>query len=160
MPTAAPLRARDVTVTRGPLTVLDGIDLVVAPARRIGVVGPNGVGKSTLLQALAGLVPLEHGRVERTPPTATVGYLPQEPSRSASETVAGFLARRTGVAAATAELEAATAALAAEAAGADERYAVALDRWLALGGADFDARVGQVWAELGLAARLLDQPTA
>jgi ATPase subunit of ABC transporter with duplicated ATPase domains len=82
------------------------------------------------------------------------------PSRSTSETVAGFLARRTGVAAATAELDAATAALAAEAAGADDRYAVALDRWLALGGADFEARVGQVWAELGLAAGLLDQPTA
>ena len=87
MPTAAPLRARDLTVVRGPLTVLDGVDLVVAPGRRIGVVGPNGVGKSTLLRALAGLVPLERGRVERTPPTATVGYLPQEPSRSADETV-------------------------------------------------------------------------
>nr|MBA3288038.1 ABC-F family ATP-binding cassette domain-containing protein [Acidimicrobiia bacterium] len=36
----------------------------------------------------------------------------------------------------------------------------ALDRWLALGGADLDARSGQVWADLGLAARLLDQPTA
>ena len=36
-------------------------------------------------------------RVERTPPTATVGYLPQEPSRSDVETVAMYLARRTGV---------------------------------------------------------------
>ena len=160
MPTAAPLRARDLTVVRGALTVLDGIDLVVAPGRRIGVVGPNGVGKSTLLQALAGLVPLDRGRVERTPPTATVGYLPQEPSRSATETVTALLARRTGVAAATLELEAATAALAAGADGADDRYAAALDRWLALGGADFDARVGQVWADLGLSGRLLDQPTA
>jgi len=76
VPAAAPLRARDLTVTRGPLVVLDGVDLVVAAGERIGVVGPNGVGKSTLLQALAGLVPLERGRVERTPPTATVGYLP------------------------------------------------------------------------------------
>ena len=148
------------TVVRGPLTVLDAIDLVIAPGRRIGVVGPNGVGKSTLLQALAGLVPLERGRVERTPPTATVGYLPQEPSRSATETVAAFLARRTGVAAASAELAAATEALAAGADGADDRYATALERWLALGGADLDARIGQVWAELGLGGRLLEQPTA
>ncbi len=158
MPAAAPLRARDLTVTRGPLTVLDAVDLVVASGQRIGIVGPNGVGKSTLLQALAGTVPLERGRVDRTPPTATVGYLPQEPSRS-DETVTAFLARRTGVTAATAELEAATTDLATGASGADDRYSVALERWLALGGADLDARIGQVWADLGLAARLLGQPT-
>jgi ATPase subunit of ABC transporter with duplicated ATPase domains len=158
VPAAAPLHARDLTVTRGPLTVLDDIDLVVATGERIGVVGPNGVGKSTLLQALAGLVPLERGRVERTPPTATVGYLPQEPSRS-DEAVAEFLARRTGVTAANAELDLATAALAAGAPGADDRYAIALERWLALGGADLEARIGQVWADLGLTSRLLRQPT-
>ena len=159
VPAASPLRARDLTVTRGPQTVLDAIDLVVPSGRRIGVVGPNGVGKSTLLQALAGLVPLERGRVERTPPAATVGYLPQEPARS-DETVHHFLGRRTGVVAATAELDAATAALAAGEPGADDRYSTALDRWLALGGADLEARVGEVWADLGLGARLLDQPTA
>jgi len=160
LPAAAPLRARDVTVVRGPLTVLDAVDLVVPPGRRVGLVGPNGVGKTTLLRALAGLVPLERGAVERIPPTATIGYLPQEPSRSDTETVAGFLARRTGVHDATVELEAATADLATGTGGADDRYPAALERWLALGGADLDARVGQVWAELGLAARLLAQPTA
>jgi ATPase subunit of ABC transporter with duplicated ATPase domains len=159
VPAASPLRARDLTVTRGPRTVLDAVDLVVSAGQRIGVVGPNGVGKSTLLQALAGEVRLERGRVERTPPTATVGHLPQEASRS-DETVHELLARRTGVAAATVELDAATAALANGDAGSDDRYALGLDRWLALGGADLEARVGQVWADLGLAARLLDQPTA
>jgi ATPase subunit of ABC transporter with duplicated ATPase domains len=160
MPVAAPLRARDLTVVRGPATVLDGIDLVVPSGERIGVVGPNGVGKTTLLLALAGEVPLERGRVVRTPPTATVGYLPQEPARSRTETIRAYLARRTGVAAAAVELDAATAALAGDDHGADDRYAAALERWLALGGADLDARVGQVWSELGLGARLLDQPTA
>jgi ATPase subunit of ABC transporter with duplicated ATPase domains len=160
MPAAAPLRARDVTVVRGPLTVLDGVDLVVPSGERIGVVGPNGVGKTTLLRALAGEVPLERGRVVRTPPTATVGYLPQEPSRAATETVRAYLARRTGVAAATSELDAAIAGLADRDSGANEEYAAALDRWLGLGGADLDARVGQVWADLGLSAGLLDAPTA
>ena len=160
MAAAAPLRARGLTVVRGPATVLESVDLLVSAGQRIGVVGPNGVGKSTLLQALAGSVPLERGAVERTPPTATVGYLPQEPSRSDVETVAVYLARRTGVAAATAEMEAATIALAARADGAADRYAVALDHWLSLGAADLDARVGQVWAELGLASQLLEQPTA
>ncbi|MET0143230.1 MAG: ATP-binding cassette domain-containing protein [Ilumatobacteraceae bacterium] len=146
-------------MVRGPSTVLDAVDLVVAPGRRVGVVGPNGVGKTTLLRALAGRVSLERGRVELTPPTATVGYLPQEPSRS-GESVASALARRTGVTAASDEMEAATAGLAAGDVGSDDRYAVALERWMALGGADLDARVGQVWNDLGLPSRLLDQPTA
>src|SRR5262245_56758718 len=103
--TAAPLRARDLTVVRGPLTVLESIARGVPAGEGIGVVGPNGVGKTTLLRALAGDVPLERGRVVRTPPTATVGYLPQEPSRSATETVAAYLSRRTGVAAAAADLD-------------------------------------------------------
>jgi ATPase subunit of ABC transporter with duplicated ATPase domains len=160
MPAAAPVRARDLTVVRGPLTVLDRVDLVVPSGERIGVVGPNGVGKTTLLRALAGELTLEGGHVIRTPPTATVGYLPQEPARSSTETVHDYLARRTGVAAATAELDAATTALANHRDGADERYAAALDRWLALGGADLEARVGQVWADLGLSARLLETATA
>jgi ATPase subunit of ABC transporter with duplicated ATPase domains len=160
MPAAAPLRTRDLTVVRGPLTVLDGVDLVAAAGQRIGVVGPNGVGKTTLLRALAGEIAPDRGRVVRTPPTATVGYLPQEPARSPTETVRTYLARRTGVAAAHLQLEATTAALAAHRTGADDHYAAALDRWLGLGGADLDARVGQVWADLGLSARLLDEPTA
>ena len=78
MAVAAPLRARGVTVSRGPLLVLDAVDLTVAAGDTIGLVGPNGVGKSTLLLVLAGRLQQDRGRVELTPPTATVGYLAQE----------------------------------------------------------------------------------
>jgi len=155
----ASLTARSLAVVRGPLVVLDDVDLTLAPGHRVGLVGPNGVGKSTLLAALAGRIDLERGSVEVAPRTANVGLLPQEPERSATETVREFLARRSGVAPAQVELDAATAALAASDAGADDRYSDALDRWLALGAADFDARVGEVWHDLGLDTRLLDQPT-
>ena len=158
MPAAAPLRARGLQVSRGPHVVLDSVDLTVADGDRVGLVGPNGVGKSTLLQVLAGLITPDRGRVELTPPTATVGYLQQELARD-DETVRALLERRTGVAAANAELDAATAALAAHDADADARYDTALHRWLALGAADLDARVGEVWADLGLAPAVLDQPT-
>ncbi len=156
----ASLIARSLTVVRGPLVVLDDVDLTLAPGHRVGLVGPNGVGKSTLLAALAGRVDLDRGTVDVAPRTANVGLLPQEPERSGTETVRSFLARRSGVAAAQIELDAATAALAVSESGSDDRYAAALDRWLALGSADFDARVGEVWSDLGLDERLLDQPTA
>jgi ATPase subunit of ABC transporter with duplicated ATPase domains len=155
----ASLIARSLTVVRGPLVVLDDIDLTLAPGHRVGLIGPNGVGKSTLLGALASRVELDRGSVDLAPRSANVGLLPQEPERSATETVREFLARRSGVAGAQVELDGATEALAAVEPGADDRYSDALDRWLALGAADFDARVAEVWNELDLAERLLDQPT-
>ena len=119
MQSAAPLRARAVTVTRGPNVVLDSINLTVAGGETIGLVGPNGVGKSTLLGVLAGRIQPDRGSVELTPPTATVGFLPQEPRRDRVELVSAYLDRRTGATAATAELDAATTALADREVGAE-----------------------------------------
>jgi ATPase subunit of ABC transporter with duplicated ATPase domains len=161
MATAAPLRARAITVTRGPLVVLDGVDLTVVDGDRIGLVGPNGVGKSTLLGVLAGHVRPDRGTVDLTPPDATVGFLPQEPYRSATETVGDFLRRRTGATGAARELDETTHALAARHdPSMAARYDAALHRWLSLGVADLDARIGEVWHDLGLGGELLDQPTS
>ncbi len=154
----ATLHARSLTVTRGPALVFDQLDLTVAPGMRIGLVGPNGSGKSTLLGALANSVTIDAGSVTLDPPTASIGALAQEPERRVDETALDFLRRRSGVADAEVELTDATDALAAAEAGSDDRYDRALQRWLALGAADLEARIGQVWADLGLAARLLDQP--
>lgn len=156
---ATTLFLRGVTVSRGARPVLDDVDLQVSAGHRLGVVGPNGVGKSTLLAAAASAVPLDAGEVRTTPPTATVGWLRQEPERS-EEIVRRALARRTGVSAAQLALDDATAALAAGEPSAAEAYDLALHRWLALGAADLDARVGEVAAELGFDERLLDQPMA
>jgi ATPase subunit of ABC transporter with duplicated ATPase domains len=156
----ATLIVRGLAVAAGPHPLLDDVELIVAPGDRLGLVGPNGSGKSTFLQTLAGLKLPEHGRVRLAPPSATVGYLPQEARPTHGETVRGLLARRTGVAAAGARLDATTGALARGVPGADDAYAAALDRWLALGGADIDARAGAVAAELGLPGEVLDRATA
>jgi ATPase subunit of ABC transporter with duplicated ATPase domains len=153
----ATLSVHDLSVTRGARPVLDRVELTVAPGRRVGLVGPNGVGKSTLLAACAGAVDVDHGTVRLTPPTAAVGWLTQEHDRG-GDSVRDHLCRRAGVTDVQGELEDATAALAAGSPGADERYDLALQRWLALGATNFDARLGELTSELGMSRRLLEQP--
>jgi ATPase subunit of ABC transporter with duplicated ATPase domains len=161
---SATLLARGLAAAHGDRTLFSGLDLVVAPGDVVGLVGANGAGKSTLLRLLAGLAAPEAGQVALSPPAATVGYLPQEPERRPGENVAAFLARRTGVTAAQECLDAATAALAAgdplDGVAADDAYASALERWLALGAADLDERAEAVAAEVGLGVPLTAPMTA
>ncbi|HET9142240.1 ABC-F family ATP-binding cassette domain-containing protein [Actinophytocola sp.] len=151
---SATLVAKGLAAGHGDRVLFSGLDLVAAPGDVIGLVGVNGAGKSTLLRVLGGLVPPEHGTVRYSPPSATVGHLPQEPDRRPGESVRAFLGRRTGFTAAQAALDAATAALGDGAPGADESYATALERWLALGGADLEERTAAVVADVGLTAGL------
>lgn len=130
-------------------TLFERLDVTVAPGDVIGVVGSNGAGKSTLLRILAGeLAPLE-GAVSLAPADAFVGWLPQEHERVPGETVAAYVARRTGCAAATEAMNAAAEALTDSAADADG-YSAALEHWLATGAADLDERLPAVLADLGL----------
>jgi ATPase subunit of ABC transporter with duplicated ATPase domains len=144
---------RNVTVGFGARRVLTDVDLIVAAGDRVGVVAPNGVGKSTLLRVIAGELPPESGVVVRAPVSATVLRLAQEPMIEDAESLRDHLARRTGVAQARAEMDAAAEALARGDTHPD--YAAALERWLALGGADFDERAAAVIADLGLPDDLL-----
>ena len=152
----AVLHATGISLTRAAATILDDVTLTVAPGDRVGLVGPNGVGKSTLLGVLAGAVGPDAGRVRVTPLGATVGLLPQEPDLRPGESLHDHLLRRTGVQAADDALDHATEALASGDDAATHRYDIALQAWMQLGGADFDARAAQVCAELGLEDGLLD----
>jgi ATPase subunit of ABC transporter with duplicated ATPase domains len=156
------LAARKVSVVLGGQLVLDRVDLVVDEGRRIGILGRNGAGKSTLLRALAGLEEPTEGAIEVSPPRLTVGYLPQEPDDLPGETVAAFLRRRTGLAAAEAEMESTLAAARERPDRAElAAYDDALARFLALGGDDHEARAPRVLAEVGLPAdRVLGLPAA
>jgi ATPase subunit of ABC transporter with duplicated ATPase domains len=137
----------------GAQTVLEQVTLSVAGTARAGVVGPNGVGKSTLLRLLAGAEEPDAGRVSRTPPDLTVGYLAQEPERTPGETILQALARRTGVAEAEERLRRAADELARDHRAAG-RYSFALERFLSLGGGDFEPRARATCAELGLSVDL------
>src|SRR4051812_30592348 len=142
------LRVAGVSRSFGGQVVLDEVSLVIEARDRVGIVGPNGVGKSTLLRIVAGLEAPDGGVVERAPRTLTVGYLPQEPDAALGETLLAYLARRTGVAAASDELDRRTEALSGESDTLDA-YTEALDAFLALGGDDFEARAAEVCATVG-----------
>ncbi|WP_431964193.1 ABC-F family ATP-binding cassette domain-containing protein [Nocardia sp. bgisy134] len=151
------LHARGLSAGHGERTLFDELDLTLAPGDVIGLVGVNGAGKSTLLRMLADRT-APTGSITLSPPDATVGYLAQEPDRIPGETVLEFLGRRTGVTAAQHAMDSAAERLAEG--GADD-YTPALERWLALGGADLDQRAEEVAAELGLTSSLasgLDTP--
>ncbi|MFD3810389.1 ABC-F family ATP-binding cassette domain-containing protein [Rhodococcus sp. NPDC058639] len=149
---SATLRISGLSTSRGERTLFEGLDLTVAPGDVIGLVGANGAGKSTLLTTLAGLGNADvTGSIVLSPPDATVGYLAQEPERVPGETILDFLGRRTGVTDAENTMNAAAAALGDS--DVDD-YTPALERWLALGGADLAERAEKVVSDLGLGVGL------
>ena len=158
------LTAAGISRRHGAADVLRDVSLTIAPRRRIGVVGPNGIGKSTLLRILAGDEVPDAGEVRRAPRDLEVGRLPQEPDALPDETLGAYLARRTGVAAAEAHMDALAARL-HEGDEAVHAYTEALERFLHLGGVAAAERGDAARAGLAalLVARfdvfLLDEPT-
>ena len=70
----------------GDKVILDDVTLSFYPGAKIGVVGPNGMGKSTLLKLMAGLEDVSNGEARLTP-GYTVGILQQEPPLEEDKTV-------------------------------------------------------------------------
>lgn len=61
---ASAIEVHDLTVRYGTLEVLNNISFVIPDGQVVGIIGPNGGGKTTLLKAILGLVPIMQGRVE------------------------------------------------------------------------------------------------
>ncbi|SFR29009.1 ATPase components of ABC transporters with duplicated ATPase domains [Lentzea waywayandensis] len=144
------LTARNISLSFGPRTVISEVDFDVSPGDRVGLIAPNGVGKSTLLRLLSGELLPESGSVSST---GTVAHLTQETLHVTGESLRDHLARRTGVAQAEQWLQREAEALAD---GGGEEYSHAFDHWTAIGAGDFDERADAVCERLGLQADLLD----
>ena len=80
------LSVQSVSVELGGRTILDGISLVVNSGEAVGIVGPNGCGKTTLLRVIAGELHSRSGSVV-LPPGTRIGYLRQGHSGAGVSTV-------------------------------------------------------------------------
>ena len=80
------LSASELAHSFGPDDLFSGLSVAVPQHARIGLVGPNGVGKTTLLRILAGDMPASSGKIHRARGLQT-GYLPQEADFSAEHTL-------------------------------------------------------------------------
>jgi ATP-binding cassette, subfamily F, member 3 len=158
------LAARGIAKSFGSRQVLHGLDLDVEAGARVGVIGPNGGGKSTLLRILAGEDTADAGDLTQRR-GLVVAYLPQQlegDARDARETLRGA---RPDLHELEDELRRIEDSLAAETADLDRitrllrRQEETLGRWTAAGGPGFDGRARALLAEVGLDAQDLVKPT-
>jgi ATP-binding cassette subfamily F protein 3 len=104
------LTAHHISKTYGIHTILEDVSLTINPDDRLGLIGPNGCGKTTLLRILAKIEAPDKGRVVHTRPGLRVGYLPQGLESDLRQTISSILSPSD---ASTDELEAKLARLAA-----------------------------------------------
>jgi len=143
------LRLAGVTREIGTFTILDSIDAAIALGDRIGLVGPNGGGKTTLLRLAAGTDEPDRGAVSRKR-NLSIGLLAQEAHLDA--TFMASLDLRAAVRSGAAHLEAMATELAdLERAGrvTEPAYADLQHRYEVLGGYTLDQRVDAALSGLG-----------
>ncbi|GAA3246409.1 ATP-binding cassette domain-containing protein [Pseudonocardia petroleophila] len=137
--------AVDVHLSRGGRPVLAGVDLTASAGDRLAVVGENGRGKTTLLQVLAGRLPVDRGEVRRA---GSLGVADQQ--LPVDGTVGDLIdVELAAVRTALRVLDEAAQALAAGRPGSADAYAAALAAVDALDAWDADRRVEVSLAALG-----------
>src|SRR3954469_4971839 len=104
------LQLRRIVKSFGARTVLDGLDFDVEPGARVGVIGPNGGGKSTLMRILAGLEQPDAGESAQRR-GLRVAYLPQQVEGDARTALATVSAARPDLAELETEIARVTAQL-------------------------------------------------
>ncbi len=154
------LTAHALAMAYGPLDVFEGVDLSVADGDRIGLVGPNGEGKTTLLRILAGQLQPSVGSVHRRR-GLRIGYLPQDPPPPEDKTLWDDMLE---VFAALRAEEAALRELETRMADPDhsdialELYADRQHRFELAGGYEYPLRIQQILTGLGFRTDHFDQP--
>jgi len=144
------IRIRGLTLGRGPRTLLDSADAMIAPGERIALIGDNGSGKSTLLAAIAGDLSPDAGDIDLPP--LRIARLAQSMPRSP------LPAWRFVLEADAALVRAQATLAAAESAGDGHAIAQAHDDFLACDGPSAEARARELLHGLGFDAAEQERP--
>lgn len=147
------LFCRNLTVDVSGQTLLEDINLAIEPGEKVGLVGPNGVGKTTLLRAILQEITPEHGQ---TTISGTIGYLPQSPLLKEEGTIwESMLQERSDLLDMRAELQRLEQEMARN---SEERilaqYARLMECYERQGGYALEAQVRKILAGLGLGEKL------
>ena len=149
------LQARGIAKSFGSRLILDGLDFDIEPGVRMGVIGPNGGGKSTLLRILAGEEHADAGEVTQRR-GLTVAFLPQQLEGDARHALETLRAARPDLDELEQELAVVERALGET--GEDlerltkllKRQEGLLERWTAAGGPGFEGRARALLVDVGL----------
>ena len=158
------LQARGLAKSFGSRLILDGLDFDIEPDVRLGVIGPNGGGKSTLLRILAGEEVADAGEVTQRR-GLNVAFLPQQLEGDTRHALETLRAARPDLDALEQEL--ATVERSLGEAGEDldrltkllKRQEGLLERWTAAGGPGFEGRALALLVDVGLDDGDLAKPT-
>ncbi|MCC6625379.1 MAG: ABC-F family ATP-binding cassette domain-containing protein [Deltaproteobacteria bacterium] len=148
----------DVGKSYGPRTLFEGVGWHVSPGARVGLVGKNGIGKTTIFRLITGRESPDEGRVI-IKKGARLGYLAQETEDYGDKTpLEATLEAATEARALEAELQALEPLLASADPDLLHRYEVAQARFTQLGGYRLDAEARRILAGLGFTERTMEKP--
>ena len=156
------LQVSNIAKSYGGDQILDRVSFVVNPGERVGLIGPNGCGKTTLLRIIMGQETPDQGSARLSPPGARVGYLAQALEYAPDDTVGQAMWQARGpLDQARQRMQALAAAMSSAQGEALERaladYGEALAAYEALGGYEMGHRIDAILDGLGLAQ--VDQET-
>ncbi len=158
------LSLRGAAKSFGSRLILDGLDFDVEPNARVGVIGPNGGGKSTMLRILAGLETADAGELTQRR-GLVVAFVPQQPEGDERDALETARAARSDLQELERELAAVEAQLGET--GSDlarmtrllRRQEELIERWTSAGGPGFDGRARALLVDVGLLDEDVAKPT-
>jgi len=147
---------RDISLSFADRKIFEKITWTINDRGRVGLVGDNGTGKTTMLRAILGTVDLDGGTIEIPDrKRVTIGYLPQDLVELEPIPLMNYLRRKSGIAELEESLKACEAALSASVADDPDHekclkdYEAAMARFQAKDGYAFEAQAKQVLAGFG-----------
>lgn len=149
------LKVRNLSKSYGAREILSGVSFSLERGQKAALVGPNGVGKTTLLKIIAGIEGPDGGTVE-TAKNTCIGYLPQDTSAARAQTIGDYLRATAGFGALEKEMEGLQPHL--DDPGKQQRYAELQQIYERLGGYTFSHKVEVMLAGFGLEGFGNDRP--